>query len=443
VDSTAVRVLLVADHASARFGGEAVLPLHYFRNLRARGVEAWLVVHERTRAELAELLKDDLDRVHFVPDTGAQRWLSRAFPWAPPSIRHFTVRLLGRVLSQRVAKRAGLDLIHQHQIQVVHQPIPVSPREFSLLHFMGAPVVIGPMNGGMTLPRCLRNNRSPIANAFVAGGRIASIALNWIFPGKLLAHTLLVANDRTKRALPPGVRGRVVHVVENGVHLPAWPERDYAQRSDDAPIRFIFSGRLEEWKGVQFLLHAFHQLREHTSAKLTILGDGFVRPRLEALSRELQLQDHVEFLGWKPQAQCSELLRGADVFVIPSYYECGGAVVLEAMASALPVIAANWGGPADYITPACGILVDIESREAFVASLAQAMLRLATNASLRESMGRAGRARVIEHFTWTEKTEQILDVYDKAIADQRATQPHLPPTPPIHPLPRPVYRKVG
>ena len=84
------RVLIVADHASARFGGEAVLPLHYYRLLRARGVETWMVVHERTREELSRLFPGDADRIHYVPDTRAHRrlWkLGRLLPGG--ALAHF------------------------------------------------------------------------------------------------------------------------------------------------------------------------------------------------------------------------------------------------------------------------------------------------------------------------------------------------------------------
>jgi len=59
-----------------RFGGEAVLPLHYFRQLRQRGVEAWLVVHDRCRIELQSLLPAERERMRFVPDTAFHRALS-------------------------------------------------------------------------------------------------------------------------------------------------------------------------------------------------------------------------------------------------------------------------------------------------------------------------------------------------------------------------------
>ena len=61
------RVLIVADHASARFGGEAALPFHYFRVLRARGAPVWLISHARTRDELTELFGND-PRIRYVED---------------------------------------------------------------------------------------------------------------------------------------------------------------------------------------------------------------------------------------------------------------------------------------------------------------------------------------------------------------------------------------
>src|SRR4051812_7563823 len=68
-DGAGLRVLIVCEHASERFGGEASLPLHYFRVLRKRGIEAWLIVHSRVRDEILVSMPDQLDRITFMPDT--------------------------------------------------------------------------------------------------------------------------------------------------------------------------------------------------------------------------------------------------------------------------------------------------------------------------------------------------------------------------------------
>ena len=101
--------------------------------------------------------------------------------------------------------------------------------------------------------------------------------------------------------------------------------------------------------------------------------------------------------------------------MLPSLREGGGAVVLEAMAVGLPVIATNWGGPADYLNSSCGILVEPASKEGFVKGLTDAMLKLAQSPELRHSMGCAGPERVREHFDWERKVDRILEIYQQMI----------------------------
>src|ERR1700690_2574124 len=73
-----MRILIVADNASARFGGEAFLPLHYFTRLRARGVATWLVTHARVRDELLQALPEAAGHMHFVKDSALDVALFRA-----------------------------------------------------------------------------------------------------------------------------------------------------------------------------------------------------------------------------------------------------------------------------------------------------------------------------------------------------------------------------
>ena len=416
------RILIVAENASAKFGGEAILPLHYFRVLRKRGIETWLIVHDRTREELASLFPQDLHRIHFIPDSKTQYWMFRLSRPLPGQLRHFTVGFISRLMSQRKARKIARQLIAQHDIDVVHQPIPVSPKESSLLYGLGVPVIMGPLNGGMSYPPGFKPVQGKIVAMFMGLGRSISGFLNWLMPGKLRAEVILVANERTRNALPRGIRGQVVTLVENGVDLSLWAQPS-SRDSRGGPTRFVFIGRLVDWKAVDVLLDALASIAKECDVRLEILGDGAMRKSLEAQTSSLGITDRVTFHGWVPQSHLPALLREAGALVLPSLYECGGAVVLEAMACGLPVIASDWGGPADYLDETCGILVKPTTREQFVRDLATAMRKLAESLETRRQMGHAGRQKVETLFDWERKVDQLMEICAtinrKRVIDQR------------------------
>jgi glycosyltransferase involved in cell wall biosynthesis len=315
-------------------------------------------------------------------------------------------------MARRIAKR----MVQQQRIDVVHQPTPVSPKETSLMYGLGVPVVMGPMNGGMSYPPGFERAEPRWISLVVATGRFAARFLTRLMPGKLRADVLLVANERTAKALPRGVRGKVIVLPENGVRLELW---NPIPHENPGPIRFVFSGRLVDWKGVQYLIEALSRVVNTIPATLDVIGDGRYRGTLEAQAKSLGIDDRVTFHRWVPQEKCAAMIASADVFVLPSIFECGGAVVLEAMACGLPVIATNWGGPADYLDPTCGILIDPGSPSLFVDRLAAAMVKLATDAGTRRAMGMAGRAKIEREFDWDRKVDRMLDVCADAIGSRK------------------------
>jgi glycosyltransferase involved in cell wall biosynthesis len=408
-----LRVLIVAENASEKFGGESIIPLHYFRHLRKRGIETWMVAHDRTRDELASLLPEDAHRIVYVPDTKVDKFSCRVAPYLPKRLHDLTFSYVSRQRGMLASRRLARKLIAEHGIHVVHQPIPVSPREPSMIHGLGVPVVIGPMNGAMSFPDAFAGLDGWWTGLAMKAARGASAVLNRVIPGKLRADVLLVANDRTRRALPRGARGQVELLPENGVDLSLW--HTSAPKADSRPARFLFIGRLVDWKGVDLLLEAFRIVRGRIDASLEIIGEGSIRGTLESQARDLGLSDSVRFVGWVSQRECAERLRATDALVLPSLYECGGAVVLEAMACGRAVIATNWGGPADYLDESCGILVEPTSRTSFIDGLASAMTRIAGSSELRETMGQAGRARVVQLFDWERKVDRILEIYARLL----------------------------
>lgn len=405
-----IRPIIVAEHASARFGGEAILPLHYFRYLRKRGFETWLVVHERTRPELEELLGEDRTRVHYVPDLWLQKLFWRLGTILPERIASATFGLALHALTQLNERRIVRDLVTRLGATVVHEPIPVSPRMPSMMHDVGAPVVIGPMNGGMSFPPGLRHPEGRIERAFIGVARSAASLANLLIPGKRRASVLLVANARTRAALPRGVCRHVLELVENGVDLRLFRPTPASMTTRIRP-RFVFVGRLVGLKAVDLLLEAVRVAAREADLELHVIGDGPERGALELRAAQLSLGERVRFHGLVSQERCASMLTESDALVLPSLRECGGAVVLEAMAMGLPVIATRWGGPADYLDDSTGLLVDPVDRATFVTGLAVAMVRLARSPELRDRLGGAARRKVVEQFDWERKIDHIVEVY--------------------------------
>ncbi len=403
-----MRVLIAAENTSVRFGGEAILPYHYFRLLRQRQADVHLIVHARSRPELVTLFPQELDHIHFVEDTSLQKLLFLLGRLLPRRMDEATLGLATQMITQWKQAAVLRGLITANC--VVHQPIPVSPRFPSLLYNLGAPVVIGPLNGGMEYPPAFRT-KEPLASRWVVAlGRSLSNLANAVFPGKRKAALVLVANTRTREALPEGLQGRVFELPENAVDVADWEMPACSRESGDA--RFLFVGRLVDWKALDIVIQALQDVPEAT---LEVIGDGPMLESWRELAVKVGVQHRVRFLGWLSQKLCAERLHGCCALVLPSLYECGGAVVLEAMAMARPVIATAWGGPSEYLDESCGTLIPPHSRTALIEGFAKAMSLMLSSPELCRRLGNAGRKRLLRNFSWNDRIDRMVELYQTSI----------------------------
>lgn len=408
------RVLIVAENASTRFGGESFLPFHYFRVLRARGVETWLLCHQRVADEVQQAFPNEFQRLFFVTDSRVQRLLWRASQRLPAWVDRTLITPVAHLLTQVAQRDVARRLVAELKIDVVHEPIPVSPRQPSALHRVGAPTVIGPMNGGMSYPEAYLQMEGRAERAVARVGYLLADVLNRVIPGKRRAALLLVANQRTRDALPAVLREvPVMELAENGVDLSRFRSAPRESPQGTA-TRIAFVGRLIDLKGVDILLDALASIQRPPGIELEIVGDGPARAALEQQMCALGLSSRVRFYGFVSQDHVPKILAQSDILVLPSLRECGGAVVLEAMALRLPVIATRWGGPSQYLDETCGVLIEPTPRPQFVRSLARAISDLAVEPARRKALGDAGRAKVERVYDWDRKIDRILEIYQLA-----------------------------
>jgi len=401
-----MRICIVAEHASKNFGGEAILPVHYFRLLRSLGIETWMVVHARTQNELSELFPEDIERILFVPDLWIHKLINNLSGYLPRRLSTATLGLLNQLITQFCQRDIVRRLIRDKHITVIHQPIPVAPKFPSVFYRLGVPVVIGPLNGGMEYPQAFRRSEPWISRAGIAVAGLFVNLVNRLLPGKRLADVVLVANERTRLALPSGIRGQVIQLVENGIDFHVW--QSASAKVESATPRFVFLGRLVDWKAVDIVIRA---LKSVPLAELEVIGNGSMLKIWQDLAVELGVQERVHFVGWLPQEACAVRLQAARALVLPSIYECGGAVVLEAMAMGKPVIATRWGGPMDYLDESSGILIEPTSYQNLVDGFAQAMSKLIADPDLGQSKGVAGRKKAVRDFDWQRKIQQVIRIY--------------------------------
>lgn len=421
-----MKILLISENASLQAGGEAALAIHWFRELQKLEYAVWLTCHSRFRAELLTLFPNSKDSMIFVEDT----WLHRILYWIgsflPNRVAVFSTGMFIRFLVQGRQVQQARRLVKQQGIDIVHVISPVSPLEPSRIRNVGAPVIFGPMNGGMEYPNSFTLRNSLLEKMiWRLRGPFAFLA-NRFITGKRESVCILVANQRTKKIYNNWVSDihSNIHIFpENGVDFKLWgsaPSRESSQRV----IHYCFIGRLVDWKGVDLLLKAFSKAANYCNLPITlsIAGDGPMRQELESMSRNLNVLGQsptelgkVFFYGWLDPSDCAELMGKSDVFVLPSLLECGGAVVLEAMASSLPVIAFDWGGPADYLDESCGVLLPTIDEKLLIEELYKAILLMAQDDELRLSMGRAGASKARKLYGWEAKLVDMLKVYKDVV----------------------------
>jgi sugar transferase (PEP-CTERM/EpsH1 system associated) len=172
-------------------------------------------------------------------------------------------------------------------------------------------------------------------------------------------------------------------------------------------------GRLDPVKNQAHLLDAFASLRPRLPGlRLTVVGDGPERASLEARSKSLGVAGDVTFTG--ARSDTPDLMRGFDVFVLPSINEGISNTILEAMATGLPVVAGRVGGNPELV------LDSVTGRlygPADPGGLEQALSPYLTDSSLRQAHGAAGRARVVQNFSLDAMVERYLALYDELMAE--------------------------
>ncbi|MBU0718225.1 MAG: glycosyltransferase family 4 protein, partial [Planctomycetes bacterium] len=204
-----------------------------------------------------------------------------------------------------------------------------------------------------------------------------------------------------------------LRVIENAVSVPM----QVTERCHDGPCRFMLLARMDEWKGIDDLLHACALLaREGLSYELALAGPAGTAGDRTTLEHEIAdrgLAGMVRYLGPVLGPDKEELLEWADAYVQPSHHEGMPISLLEALAHALPCVATRVGAVPEVITDQReGLLVSPHQP----AELAEAMRELIVDADRRRALGSAAAALALARFGMDRFRRDLIGLYDELLA---------------------------
>jgi glycosyltransferase involved in cell wall biosynthesis len=317
----------------------------YFRDqarlLSERGHEVGVVFPQQESLRHATLARL-LDRPFSTTETSENGvWTVRRrswnLGWRLPGAVEWRIRDAVRLMRRYVAERGIPDVIHAHSTWWA------ATAAVRIGESLNRPVIITEHHEQFFFPTTLaaaRRNRA--RRAFASADRVACVS-----PA---LRTSLVESGLVDDAA----------VLPNPVFPDAFPLRNQPlQPPTGTPFRFFALGHLYENKGMDTLIDAFDAAFSVSEAdvELVIGGDGPVRPRLQKQADASALPSRIRLAGPLSQSEVVEQMHAAHAFVLPSRRETFGVVLLEALATGLPVVATRSGGPATIVTDRNGFLV--------------------------------------------------------------------------------------
>lgn len=216
-----------------------------------------------------------------------------------------------------------------------------------------------------------------------------------------------VCKKSTEEILKNGFSKDILIEIPNGVDTLKFFKPAQKKRKNHSNI--IFVGRLDSYKGVNYLMNGFKDvLSIIKNVTLTIIGNGPDECLLRDMAKDLGIIDNVVFKGRKEDIW-SELCD-ADIFVLPSLSEGMSNVLLEAMSCGLPVVATSVGGNGDLIKDRCNGML-IEPRDS--AKLGGALLELVEHEAFANTLGKKARQTVEEHYCMDRVVDEYVALYNR------------------------------
>jgi glycosyltransferase involved in cell wall biosynthesis len=298
------------------------------------------------------------------------------------------------------------EALQEFKPDILHASLPISAMDFNLpeiCHKLGIPYVATFHNAF---------DRRP---SFFSG--TSYLSYQFYAPNLVEADRVIIfSNIHKQLLLHVGCSAEQVAIVPNAIDTQKFapgPSAFRARYPDKLIVTYM--GRIAPEKGIDDLLKVWQRL-ELPDAQLVLVGDGSQRQLLQSLFSEVP---HVTWTGFLGEAERLDVLRGSDIFVLPSQVEGLSIAMLEAMACGLATIATDVGSDGEVLEQGAGIVINpskVKSELAFALEL------LHQHPEFRDILKRKARERVIERYRLETNLSAVEAVYQDVLA-QHPTRP--------------------
>lgn len=289
---------------------------------------------------------------------------------------------------------------------------------------MNTKYILGPVGGGERIPLSLRRAFSRTGQIKIVVRRLVQwglVANPVYWANLLLADRILARTSETQALVPRAFQSKTDLMLETA--MPGENVLPDRKAPRDGPLAIIAVGRLITSKFNPLLLESLHRFKEIWGKPfiVRIIGDGPERGRLEALRDELGLEE-VVFMGKMPSGEVLAAMKASDIYFSTTMKEGGTWAFFEAITCGLPIVCLKVNGPDMIVGDGCGIKVLPTNYEQVRDELAQGLLKLADDNSLRADYSQKALSYLNRTHTWDIAMTKIDLVYREVLAAKRESE---------------------
>ncbi len=307
---------------------------------------------------------------------------------------------------RRLRKEYSFDVIHAHDLYMCGGALKAGRRA-------GIPVVADLHEVWVSvLGQYAWSTRFP-GKLFINIRRWEALEKKWANR----ARKIIVITDEMKaRYTELGCSDSKVVVLPNTTNtavFDGYPVYEPIIQKHTSEFTMVYTGTINLHRGLGFLLDSMPLVLRHCNVRLILVGEGRIRPELEAQAESLGIADHVFFEGWRPQAEIKSYVLASDVCLIP-LVKCEQTDAAAAhklfhyMYLERPLITTNCTHMQRVVEETgCGIVVPYGDHEA----LASSIIELYRNPSRRKQMGINGHQAVKKRYNWARSVRSLIEMY--------------------------------